>query len=218
MNRRDIIIVAVLINAGLLVTLFVSSLRKETGMDLVSSEPAPKQVEIAAKLTPPPKKGGDQVDQVIHQYTAKAQIEEKKEDIVLPPPNLTPTPVKKEEEKPMLRAPAKAPLRVVTVEKGDVLEKIARSHGVSVDEIMKLNNLSNSRLQIGQELKLPEKKAPVREVKKEEEGKYYVVKGGDSPWTIAQKHHMQVEDLLKLNNIDEEKAKRLRPGDRLRIK
>lgn len=215
MNRRDIIIVAVLINAGLLVTLFVSSLKKETGVDLVSSEQAPKQVEIAAKLTPPPKKGGDQVDQVIHQYTAKAETQEKKEEVI-PPPALTP--IRKEEEKPVIKAPIKAPLRVVTVEKGDVLEKIARSHGVSVDEIMKLNNLANSRLQIGQELKLPEKKAPVKEVKKEEEGKYYVVKGGDSPWTIAQKHHMQVEDLLKLNNIDEEKAKRLRPGDRLRIK
>lgn len=215
MNRRDIIIVAVLINAGLLVTLFVSSLKKETGAPLVSSEPPPQQVEIAAKLTPPTKKGGDQVDQVIHQYTAKVQAEEKKEEVV-PAPSLTP--VKKEEEKPAVKAPMKAPLRVVTVEKGDVLEKIARSHNVSVDEIMKLNNLSNSRLQIGQELKLPEKKAAVKEVKKEEEGKYYVVKGGDSPWTIAQKHHMQVEELLRLNNINEEKAKRLRPGDRLRIK
>jgi peptidoglycan endopeptidase LytF len=215
MNRRDIIIVAVLINAGLLVTLFVSSLKKETEVPLVSIEPETKQVEIAAKLTPPVKQGGDPVDQVIYQYTAKAQVEEKKEEVI-PPPVLAP--VKKEEEKPVVKVPVKAPLRVVTVEKGDVLEKIARSHGVSVDEIMKLNNLSNSRLQIGQELKLPEKQAPLREVKKEEEGKYYVVKGGDSPWTIAQKHQMQVEELLKLNNIDEEKAKRLRPGDRLKIK
>lgn len=220
MNRRDIIIVAVLINAGLLVTLFVSSLKKETGTSLVSSEPALKQVEIAAKLTPPLKQGGDPVDQVIHQYTAKVQIEEKKEGVVPPPVlPLVLAPVKKEEEKPVVKALVKAPFRVVTVEKGDVLEKIARSHGVSVDEIMKLNNLSNSRLQIGQELKLPEKQqAPLREAKREENGKYYVVKGGDSPWTIAQKHHMQVEELLKLNNIDEEKAKRLRPGDRLKIK
>lgn len=216
MNRRDIIIVAVLINAGLLVTLFVSSLKKESGMDLVSSKPIKEQVDVVAKLTPPPiEKGGDQVDQVISQYTAMAKVEEKKEES-LPPPVLTPT--KKEEEKPVFKAPVKAPLRVVTVEKGDVLEKIARNHGVSVDEIMKLNNLSNSRLQIGQELKLPEKKAPKAPPKKEEEGNYYVVKGGDSPWTIAQKHHMQVEELLKLNNIDEEKAKRLRPGDRLKIK
>lgn len=215
MNRRDIIIVAVLINAGLLVTLFVSSLKKESGTNLVSSEPIKEQVESGTKLTPIRMQGGDQIDQVISQYTAMTKAEEKKEE-TLPPPVLTPT--QKKEDKPVFKAPVKVPLRVVTVEKGDVLEKIARSHGVSVDEIMKLNTLSNSRLKIGQELKLPEKKEAKKEVKQEDEGKYYVVKGGDSPWTIAQKHHMQVEELLKLNNIDEEKAKRLRPGDRLRIK
>ncbi|MDN3509300.1 MAG: LysM peptidoglycan-binding domain-containing protein [Candidatus Neptunochlamydia sp.] len=214
MNRRDIIIVAVLINAGLLVTLFVSSRKKESVMDLVSSKPIKEQVDVVAKLAPRKEKGGDQVDQVISQYTAMIKVEEKKDELL--PPVLTPT--KKEEETPVFKAPVKTSLRVVTVEKGDVLEKIARGHGVSVDEIMKLNNLSNSRLQIGQELKLPEKKAPKVESKKEEEGKYYIVKGGDSPWTIARKHHMQVEDLLKLNNIDEEKARRLRPGDRLKIK
>lgn len=216
MNRRDIIIVAVLINTGLLVTLFVSSLKKESGIDLVSSTPIKESIDITAKLTPSIKKGGDQVDQVISQYAAVAKIQEKKEE-VLPPPVLAPA--KKEvEEPPAFKIPAKAPARVFTVEKGDVLEKIARSHDVSVDEIMKMNNLSNSRLQIGQELTLPDKKALKLESKKKEEGKYYVIKGGDSPWTIAQKHHMQVEELLKLNNIDEEKAKRLRPGDRLKIK
>ncbi len=214
MNRRDIIIVAVLINAGLLVTLFVSSLKNESGTNLVVTEPKQEQGNIAAKLTPTAKHGGDQVDQVISKYTAMTKVEEKKEE-VLPSPVLTPT--KKEEEKVAFKVPIKSPLRTVTVAKGDVLEKIARSHGVSVDEIMKLNNLSNSRLQIGQELKLPERKVPNKVVQKED-GKYYVIKGGDSPWTIAQKHQMQVEELLKLNNIDEEKAKRLRPGDRLKIK
>ncbi|MCB1106596.1 MAG: LysM peptidoglycan-binding domain-containing protein [Chlamydiia bacterium] len=213
MNRRDIIIVAVIINAGLLVTLFVSSLKKEQGTDLViHPKVAVEQVEIAQAPPPPLKSGGDQIDQVISQYTAKAKVEEKVE-APLPPPILTPT--AKEEPKVSVQSP----LRVVTVEKGDVLEKIARSHGVSVDEIMKLNALSNSRLQIGQELKLPEKKAPKKEaLPKKEEGKYYIVKGGDNPWTIAQKNGMGVEELLKLNNMDEEKAKRLRPGDRLKIK
>ncbi len=215
MNRRDIIIVAVLINAGLLVTLFVSSLKNEPNVNLMVSEPKAEEADVVAKLTPTAKDGGDQVDQVISKYTAMTKVvEEVKEDLPLPPV-LTPT--KKEEEKPPFKAPVKSLPRVVTVEKGDALEKIARSHGVSVDEIMKLNKLPNSRLQIGQELKLPERKAPSK-IAAKEEGKYYVVKGGDSPWTIAQKHHMQVEELLKLNNINEEKAKRLRPGDRLKIK
>ena len=211
MNRRDIIIVAVLINAGLLATLFVSSLKKEQGTDLVLSTKESHQIEIAA--TPLSiKQGGDQIDQVISQYTAMAKTEEKKEE-ALPPPILTPMP------KAETKAFNSSPLRVVTVEKGDVLEKIARSHGISVDEIMKLNSLSNSRLQIGQELKLPERKASKKGiVSKKDDGKFYVVKGGDNPWTIAQKNGIQVDELLRLNNMDEEKAKRLRPGDRLRIK
>ncbi|WP_316356630.1 lytic transglycosylase [Candidatus Neptunichlamydia sp. REUL1] len=212
MNRRDIIIVAVLINTGLLVALFVSSLKKDQGTtDLALSPKEAHQIEIAA--TPlSAKQGGDQIDQVISQYTAMAKTEEKKEE-ALPPPVLTPTP--KAETKTFISSP----LRVVTVEKGDVLEKIARSHGISVDEIMKLNSLSNSRLQIGQELKLPERKVPKKEaLEKTEDGKFYVVKGGDNPWTVAQKNGIQVDELLRLNNMDEEKAKRLRPGDRLRIK
>lgn len=217
MNRRDLIIVAVIINAGLLVTLFVSSLKRDQEPQLARLELPQEQVKNES-LAPSPPKGGDPVDQVISHYTAMAKEEEKKE-VVLPPPVLAPQP-KVEEKAPAKVALKKSPLRVVTVEKGDVLEKIARSHGVSVDEIMKLNHLNNSRLQIGQELKLPEKKLAQKTPPPadKDQDKYYVVKGGDSPWTIAQKNGIKVEDLLRLNNIDEEKAKRLRPGDRLRIK
>ncbi len=203
MNRRDIIIVAVLVNVGLLVTLFVSSLKKGDEVELAQVEKAPEEIVIAST------KAKDPIDQVISQYTAKAKVEEMKK-APLPAPVLTPAP--KEEKKVV----PKNPLRVVTVQKGDVLEKIARTHGVSVDALMKLNHLNNSRLQIGQELKLPPKqvakKAPANEKQ------YYVVKGGDSPWTIAKKTGLKVEELLRLNNLDEEKAKKLRPGDRLKIK
>jgi len=214
MNRRDIIIVAVLINAGLLVTLFLSSLKKENGIDLQSSRSIKKEFEVAANLiTPPAEK--DPIDQLINEYRATAKIEKEKE-ASLPSPILPAA--KKQEKTASLQLPIEELSPVITVEKGDALEKIARTHRVTVDEIMKLNHLSNSRLQIGQELKLPEKKPQKIENQKEDKGMYYVVKGGDSPWTIAQKHHIQVEELLKLNHIDEEKAKKLRPGDRLKIK
>ena len=38
---------------------------------------------------------------------------------------------------------------------------------------------------------------------------YYTVKCGDNPWTIAMKHHMKVEELLKLNNLDNKSAKKI---------
>ena len=47
---------------------------------------------------------------------------------------------------------------------------------------------------------------------------YYVVKVGDNPWTIAMKHHIKVDELLKMNSLNEEKARKLKPGDRLRIR
>jgi len=87
---------------------------------------------------------------------------------------------------------------------------------VSVDEIMKFNKMTNTRLQIGQELKLP-KKTKAKKASSPKQ-KYYTVKAGDNPWTIAKKNQMQVEELLNLNNMDEAKAKKLRPGDRLIIK
>jgi peptidoglycan DL-endopeptidase LytF len=119
----------------------------------------------------------------------------------------------------------------IKVKKGDVLEKIARHHHTTVAEIMKANKLASSNLRIGQVLKIPNKS-----IKKSEpstivfspqtstssnvsnEGvKYYTVKKGDNPWTIAVKNHLKVEDLLKLNNMTEEQARRLKPGDQLRI-
>ena len=109
----------------------------------------------------------------------------------------------------------------VKVKKGDALEKIARHHHVTVDELMKANQLTSTRLKIGQTLKIPSKHAVASKAEPaavEESAKFYVVKNGDNPWTIAVKNHMKVEDLLKLNNMNEAQAKRLKPGDKLRIK
>lgn len=224
MNRRDMIIVAALINAGLLVVLFVSAVKPSHREEKSSVAVALEQVAaIEAAVTKPAKTPyrGDQIDQVISEYSAKVVEKESTETKALPLPILTPEPkavAQVEAPKAPLKATAED-FRTVTVEKGDVLERIARNNGVSVEEIMKLNGLSSSRLQIGQVLKLPAKsqKNVVKKITPTE-GKFYIVKGGDNPWTIAQKNGMQVEELLELNNMDEAKAKRLRPGDKLRIK
>ena len=101
MNRRDVIIVAVFINVGLLVTLFVSSLKKEPGGELAKATEKEQQIESALS-SPPKKSGGDQIDQVISHYTAKVKTEEKKEE-VLPAPVLTFAP-KAEVESASLRS------------------------------------------------------------------------------------------------------------------
>ena len=45
-----------------------------------------------------------------------------------------------------------------TVEAGDSLWKIARKYHVTVEEIMKVNNLESERLRLGKQLEIPEKK------------------------------------------------------------
>jgi len=239
MSRRDTIIIAVLLNAGLLIVLFATSLRSDTAPHEASSfAAAPMKVEEAAIPAPSivPASGtaqlktpaiGDEVDQAAQQYT---------------PPLLTTAPDAQmnfaadlqsitgvQPADSVAAAPAvESPpaLREVTVKKGDVLERIARQNHVSVDELMKANGLTSARLKIGQTLKIPghasakASNKAVAAAPKAEEGaaKYYTVKNGDNPWTIAVKNHIKVEDLLRLNNLDEEKARRLKPGDKIRIK
>jgi LysM repeat protein len=58
----------------------------------------------------------------------------------------------------------------------------------------------------------------VASAKQDSQPEYYVIKSGDNPWTIARKFHIKFEDLLRLNNLDEEKAKNLKIGQKLRIR
>lgn len=55
----------------------------------------------------------------------------------------------------LLQKPGASPSKGYRVKPGDNLEKIARTQGVSVDLLKKLNNLGSDRITIGQELQLP---------------------------------------------------------------
>jgi LysM repeat protein len=125
----------------------------------------------------------------------------------------------------------------VTVKRGDILERIARANGTTVDEIMRANHLPNTKLKIGQVLKVPVskqlvKKAPLKPAAapkvvtqksvtgSTEQGgiRYYTIKSGDNPWAIANKFRMPLEEFLKVNNLNEERARKLKPGDKVRVR
>ncbi|MCB1135746.1 MAG: LysM peptidoglycan-binding domain-containing protein, partial [Chlamydiia bacterium] len=112
----------------------------------------------------------------------------------------------------------------VTVKRGDVLSKIAAANGTTVDAIMKANSLESTTLQIGQQLKVPlntvtkAKPQVPPPVKPMQEGGVYTVQKGDSPWSIARKHDVSLGELLELNHLNEDSARRLRPGDKLRVR
>lgn len=263
MSRRDTIIVAVLINAGLLIVLFASALKSSSGEDFVAA-PAPaveQSAEIAFKKENPVVQG-DEVDVALKQFSQGSSVATAVPQESSPLPALTVTAASSTATSSFVddlkmidsSAPAApeslpttpqvqtltgsvaaqergtAEFAEVKVKKGDVLEKIARHHHTTVAEIMKANHLTSSNLRIGQTLKIPTKTLKKAEVvpvahsssadlaaQSEGGAKYYIVKKGDSPWTIAVKNHLKVEDLLKLNNMNEEQARRLKPGDKLRI-
>lgn len=86
------------------------------------------------------------------------------------------------------------PEYLYTVKSGDSLYKIAREYNTTVDELMKLNNLSSISLSIGQTLKIPQ-------ITTSAQDNYYMVKSGDNLYKIASKYNTTVNNLVKLNNL-----------------
>lgn len=210
MSRRDTIIIAVLLNSALLVVLFLTAVRSET--DVIAQAPQLKPKELVQDKSVRNDTQADAIDKVLDKYADVLQ--EKKEQKKQPVTQKKVVTATAPEKKVL---PHEEPMKTITIAKGDMLEKIARTHGVSVNAIIKANKLKSTRLRIGQKLLIPRKEISKAQPKKRDTQRYYVVKGGDNLWTIARKNKIQVETLLKLNNLDESKAKRLRPGDRLRI-
>lgn len=242
MNRKDTILIAVVINAGLLAILFTTAVIYdtdkasdpiemataigETGLD--SSLPAPELVANAPST-------GDEVDNVLKYYNTPSSkpisVKAMPEDNVIQE-----VAVQKEGVDAVPSNPERQQDGFVelTVKKGDALEKIARANQSSVNAIKKANNLRNENLSIGQVLKVPLKEnassvaqadsasKQTAQDKKQINSKpvpvFHVIKSGDNPWKIAKEHHVKYDDILRLNNLDEEKARNLKIGDKIRVK
>lgn len=78
------------------------------------------------------------------------------------------------------------------VKKGDTLYGIAKKYNVSVDNLKSYNNLSTDSLSIGQIIKIPDNKVNSNE---------YVVKSGDSLYSISRKYGVSVDELMSVNNL-----------------
>lgn len=254
MNRRDIIIITVLINTGLLSALAMMAISTDDQglMDqtefnqLATHHEADKLKDEPIAIVHNTTISTDEWDTVLKDYVASnsSQMVQPLEDITeeFEAPTISPKKIveapKKPINQPIAIAPPKKAVEInpkkgveITVKRGDMLEKIARANGTTVEEIRTLNQLKNDRLTVGQTLLVPataekkitsqaktetkniaEKKNSVDEVE------YYVIKSGDNPWKIAKQYHVKFDDLLKLNHLDEEKARNLKIGDRIRVK
>ncbi len=200
MSRRDTIIVAVLINTGLLTLLFATAMNSDDDQNFIKQEMVrPRQEKKLIAPQPIQTTAVDEVDQAIAAY--KKEEQKKVEPIKVQA---------KSEPKPV------APKMItVKVKEGDNLERIARANGTTVQAIMKANQLTTFTVQIGQSLKIP-----LRPDAPQDRGvhEFYIVKNGDNPWVISRRTGVDFEEILRLNGLNERKARKLQPGDKLRIR
>lgn len=241
MSRRDTIIIAVLVNAALLMVLFVTAIR----WDHSKQDKILRSQDIVLAENISNRKAHE--DDLLNEYVvAIPPLKETNRDrlFTFEDGELVLAPVPPSSNHPqaieLLPSPALAKaidapkalqeetLVNITVKKGDFLEKIAKANHTTVSTIMKVNNLSTTQLKIGQVLKvpLPDGKLEGKNIALSSstshslplEGEFYTVREGDNPWLIASRNKINLEELLRLNDLDEQKAKRLRPGDRLKIR
>lgn len=88
---------------------------------------------------------------------------------------------------------------IYTVKKGDTLWKISNRYGVSIDTIVRLNNIANPNLiYAGSRLRIL---IPYNNQNNQTNTVYYRVRRGDSLWKIARRYRTTVNNLVRLNNI-----------------
>lgn len=245
MTRRDIIIVAVLANIAVLAILFMLSFRTEEekvaehpeivySIEEMKNDPI-KTTELSALKAMPL----DEVDAVLEDLSAApiapANPQEDDSFHFIEPEPVAAAIEKTPEHAPILVQDSSQHTVEVTVKRGDALEKIARSNGTTVQAIMKANNIKSDRLKIGQVLRIPvntakkpsgqiaetkpKPQAPARSASQQPgDAEYYTIKPGDNPWKIAKQFRMKVDELLQVNNLDEEKARNLKVGDKIRVR
>lgn len=255
MTRRDIIIIATLVNAGLLAILFMMAVTSdddvirdsyeaskalvevrmpEASRPIYESTAKPKPIEIAIQrpMATPVQMAANIPSEVrpvgqtraVDPYEDPEEASVQETKIVTAPKSTQPT------------QQSEGQYVEVTVKRGDSLDKIARAHGTTVRAIKDANELKNDRLDLGQVLQVPANQKVADNNSKTSTSKpaasktvaaastasldsnYYVMQTGDSPWKIAKRFHMDLDDLLALNNLDEEKARNLRVGDKIRVK
>lgn len=91
------------------------------------------------------------------------------------------------------------------VEPGNTLYSIAKLNGTTPESIVSLNNLKSNAISAGQRLKV--RKTPSSGKGTSAKGNtlsspQYVVKEGDTMYTVAKKFGLTLDELLKLNNLD----------------
>ena len=84
-----------------------------------------------------------------------------------------------------------------TVKSGDNLYSIAKTFNTTVTELKQANNLTSNTLSINQVLIIPN----TSEIETPINGNKYIVKSGDTLYSIANKYNISVNELKQFNNL-----------------
>ena len=88
---------------------------------------------------------------------------------------------------------------IYIVKRGDTLYSIARDNNISVAELKNINNITNNTIYVGQELYLKNK---IVEEEPSENDDIYVVKKGDTLYSISKKLNISIDTLKALNKLN----------------
>jgi len=115
-----------------------------------------------------------------------------------------------------------APLKKYTVKEGDSYHSIAKSLGVSRNDLMEKNGGMHQRLKVGEEIQIPFSKPKPNPVEKPKvkvwapkSKEVYVVQSGDNLYSISKKLNVSVSDLQKWNNKGN--STNIYPGEKLKL-
>lgn len=193
-------------------------------------------IAVAPSITPPPASTAEESPEVLPQPAAPAaattaapaanhitQAPAADAEMVAEEPVTIVTPA------PAPAAPA-TPARKVTVKhlvaSGDTWGKIARQYGVAIDDLKAANPVSAKKnmLYSGTYLNVPvdsgseaAKQAEAAPIPTEPAAKTYTVKSGDTIGKIARLHKMSAAKLLRINDMTDKDARRIRPGMELKV-
>lgn len=205
MSRRDTILVAVLINAGLLLILFATAIDPKKNQKPVAAQTVVSAEKPVEKVEPSPKKEEPKLPESV------VAVANPLEEISL----IAAKPTKENK-----------PFQSISIKRGDTLDKLAKQYETTVETLVELNELESSLLSIGQVIKVPSlpgfkleptAKKTVAENTPSTTRREYTVQSGDSPWLISRKNGVDLHELLEINNLDTESAKKLKPGMKLML-
>lgn len=138
-------------------------------------------------------KSGDTLYRIASQNNTTVDVLKKLNN--LPSNNLTIGQILKLPDEEFIQIPTTE--TIYTVKRGDTFYSIAKNYDTTTEKIKSLNNLKTNTLTIGQKLRIP---ATVT-ITKPTTATSYIVKPGDTLYSLAREFNTTVNNLKTLNNL-----------------